>query len=274
MSEATPKLQFVAAVDAPRNTAAVRTEFGTDDHALEEAVAYVLADCSFAVGQTVGMRTTVDYEAIVWWHNHFRTKFLAAVRRPWRPVAAGPGECNRGRVDAGGTRGAPCGRPRIQSTLMRLVVPPLTSNGTAKRARSGRSGPLSTTLRPIPGSPDTGVFAGDGSATGRRAGCTAVDARNELLPSRPRAARRFDRSSLRFVCLQPFFDTIHTRRSALDPIVHAGVEDRLRAESVHTGTAQTCSSSTAWRVVGGRVENLSAGGVEGAGESRAGFVKR
>ena len=81
MSEATPKPQSVADVEAPLNTAAVRTEFGTDDHALEEAVAYVLADCSFAVGQTVGMRTTVDYEAIVWWHNHFRTKFLAAIRR-------------------------------------------------------------------------------------------------------------------------------------------------------------------------------------------------
>ena len=80
MSEASPKLQSAAEEDAPLNTTAVSTEFGTDDHALEEAVAYVLADCSFAVGQTVGMRTTVDYEAIVWWHNHFRTKFLAAIR--------------------------------------------------------------------------------------------------------------------------------------------------------------------------------------------------
>ena len=46
----------------------------------EEAVEYVLADCSFAVGQAVGMRTTVDYDAIVWWHDHFHEKFLAAIR--------------------------------------------------------------------------------------------------------------------------------------------------------------------------------------------------
>lgn len=81
MSEGTPKLESVAGVDAPLNTTAVSTESGTDDQALEEVVAYVLADCSFAVGQTVGMRTAVDYDAIVWWHNHFRAKFLAAIRR-------------------------------------------------------------------------------------------------------------------------------------------------------------------------------------------------
>ncbi|MCY3844556.1 MAG: hypothetical protein OXH69_13560 [Acidobacteria bacterium] len=52
-----------------------------DHQALEEAVQYVLADCFFAVGQTIGMRMTVDYEAVVWWHDHFRTKFLAALRR-------------------------------------------------------------------------------------------------------------------------------------------------------------------------------------------------
>lgn len=55
-------------------------EPGQKDHSLEEAVEYVLADCSFAVGQTIGMRTTVDYDAIVWWHDHFREKFLAAIR--------------------------------------------------------------------------------------------------------------------------------------------------------------------------------------------------
>lgn len=48
---------------------------------LEIAVEYVLADCFFAVGQTVGMRTTVDYEAVIWWRDHFRGRFLAALRR-------------------------------------------------------------------------------------------------------------------------------------------------------------------------------------------------
>ena len=53
----------------------------TEGAKLEEVVEYVLGDCFFAVGQTLGMRTTVDYDAVVWWHDHFRTKFLAAMRR-------------------------------------------------------------------------------------------------------------------------------------------------------------------------------------------------
>ena len=53
----------------------------TEGSKLEESVEYVLGDCFFAVGQTLGMRTTVDYDAVVWWHDHFRTKFLAAMRR-------------------------------------------------------------------------------------------------------------------------------------------------------------------------------------------------
>ena len=52
-----------------------------EDQALREAVQYVLGDCFFAVGQTIGMRMTVDYDAVVWWHDHFHTKFLAAMRR-------------------------------------------------------------------------------------------------------------------------------------------------------------------------------------------------
>ena len=54
---------------------------GTEGPKLEEVVEYVLSDCFFAVGQMLGMRTTVDYDAVVWWHDHFRTKFLAAMRR-------------------------------------------------------------------------------------------------------------------------------------------------------------------------------------------------
>lgn len=53
---------------------------GVEGPAAEQAVAYALVDCCFAVGQAIGMRTTVDYEAIVWWHDHFRAKFLAAIR--------------------------------------------------------------------------------------------------------------------------------------------------------------------------------------------------
>ena len=61
------------------------TETGADSAAaspeLAEAVGYVLGDCFFAVGQTIGMRMTVDYDAVVWWHDHFKTKFLVAMRR-------------------------------------------------------------------------------------------------------------------------------------------------------------------------------------------------
>jgi hypothetical protein len=48
--------------------------------ALEHAVDCVLDDCFFTVGQVVGMRATVDYDAIVLWRERFREKFLAAMR--------------------------------------------------------------------------------------------------------------------------------------------------------------------------------------------------
>lgn len=52
-----------------------------EEQAAEEAVEYVLNDCFFAVGQVIGMRTTVGYDAVVWWHDHFRSNFLDAMRR-------------------------------------------------------------------------------------------------------------------------------------------------------------------------------------------------
>ena len=65
----------------PNGVPTVGTGSDAESQLLAETVEYVLADCSFAVGQTIGMRTTVDYDAIVWWHEHFRTKFSAAIRR-------------------------------------------------------------------------------------------------------------------------------------------------------------------------------------------------
>ena len=82
MSE-TPELElaedFVTSTD-PLDAGST-TESETEGRILAKAVEYVLSDCFFAVGQTIGMRTTVDYEAVVWWHDHFRAKFLAAIRR-------------------------------------------------------------------------------------------------------------------------------------------------------------------------------------------------
>lgn len=46
---------------------------------LERAVEYIVDDCFFAVGQAIGMRMTVEYDAVIWWRDHFRAKFLAAM---------------------------------------------------------------------------------------------------------------------------------------------------------------------------------------------------
>jgi hypothetical protein len=45
----------------------------------ERVVEYILDDCFFSVGQVVGMRMTVDYDAVLWWRDHYRAKFLAAM---------------------------------------------------------------------------------------------------------------------------------------------------------------------------------------------------
>lgn len=46
---------------------------------LERQVEYIVDDCFFTVGQVVGMRTTVDYDAVIWWRDHYRAKFLSAM---------------------------------------------------------------------------------------------------------------------------------------------------------------------------------------------------
>jgi hypothetical protein len=51
-----------------------------DVQELERQVEYIVDDCFFTVGQAVGMRTTVDYDAVIWWRNHYRAKFLAAMK--------------------------------------------------------------------------------------------------------------------------------------------------------------------------------------------------
>src|SRR5437762_7467976 len=47
---------------------------------LERTADYVLDDCLFALGQAVGTRKTIDYDAIVWVRDHFRAKFLGALQ--------------------------------------------------------------------------------------------------------------------------------------------------------------------------------------------------
>lgn len=84
MGKTIPEVQFAEVpvrAPVPADAEVVDVGSAAEDQALEEVVKYVLSDCFFAVGQMIGMRMTVDYDAVVWWHDHFRTKFLAAIRR-------------------------------------------------------------------------------------------------------------------------------------------------------------------------------------------------
>jgi hypothetical protein len=54
---------------------------GTGPSAETEAVVTaILDDCVIAVGQAVGMRMTVDADAVIFLRDHFREKFLAALQ--------------------------------------------------------------------------------------------------------------------------------------------------------------------------------------------------
>ena len=45
----------------------------TDDaRARARDVEYVVDECFFTVGQVVGMRMTVEYDAVIWWRDHYR----------------------------------------------------------------------------------------------------------------------------------------------------------------------------------------------------------
>jgi hypothetical protein len=46
---------------------------------LERQVEYIVDECFFTVGQVVGMRMTVEWDAVVWWRDHYRARFLAAM---------------------------------------------------------------------------------------------------------------------------------------------------------------------------------------------------
>ncbi len=48
--------------------------------ALERVVDAIVDDCCFAVGQGVGLRATLDFDAITYLCEHFRPKFLMAMR--------------------------------------------------------------------------------------------------------------------------------------------------------------------------------------------------
>jgi hypothetical protein len=47
---------------------------------LERDVENVVDECFFTEGRVVGLRTTVGWDAVVWWHDHYRARFLAAMK--------------------------------------------------------------------------------------------------------------------------------------------------------------------------------------------------
>jgi len=70
----------------PRDLGLSEEAFGTgarveDRQELEREVEFVLDDCFFAFGQAVGMRTTIDYDAVMWVRDHYRARFLSAMLR-------------------------------------------------------------------------------------------------------------------------------------------------------------------------------------------------
>jgi len=68
-----PEINLTTALGVPTTTD-IR-----DVAELERAVEFIVDDCFFAVGQSIGMRKTMEYDAVVWLHDHFRAKFLGAM---------------------------------------------------------------------------------------------------------------------------------------------------------------------------------------------------
>lgn len=65
-----------------QSQAAARADtFRPDDVSYAGAVDCIVDDCFFATGQVVGMRKTIEYEAVVWLRDHYRACFTRAMQR-------------------------------------------------------------------------------------------------------------------------------------------------------------------------------------------------
>jgi hypothetical protein len=64
-----------------RRAAAAVSPRSFGDMPLEEAVDYIVDECFFTVGQAVGDRKSLDVAAVIWWRDHYRRKFLTAMKR-------------------------------------------------------------------------------------------------------------------------------------------------------------------------------------------------
>lgn len=67
--------RFGGTIAAAANRA---TSSSTSAH-IEAAVDYILDDCFFSVGQGVGADTAIEHNALIWWRNRYRAKFLRAM---------------------------------------------------------------------------------------------------------------------------------------------------------------------------------------------------
>lgn len=51
-----------------------------DPLAHEGQVDFILNDCFLAIGEAVSAQKQMDYEAVVWWRDRYRAKFLQTLR--------------------------------------------------------------------------------------------------------------------------------------------------------------------------------------------------
>jgi hypothetical protein len=51
------------------------------DPEIASAADCILDDCLFSMGQVVGMRTTIDYDAIIWLRDWYRPRFIRVLQR-------------------------------------------------------------------------------------------------------------------------------------------------------------------------------------------------
>ena len=71
----------------PASTANLHPTYFKEADAALEAVDDIVNDCFFSVGQAIGGRKALDFEAVVWWREHFRAKFQRTLQRSgntWR----------------------------------------------------------------------------------------------------------------------------------------------------------------------------------------------
>lgn len=51
-----------------------------DDRTYHSTAELVLDDLLISMGQTIGLRTSIDYDAVVWIHEHFHPRFVMALQ--------------------------------------------------------------------------------------------------------------------------------------------------------------------------------------------------